>query len=59
MEFRVKSRSGGTSSEGEHVGSYVIALDMMRTGFRNVYLENYAGARLTPASLFVHVVLNS
>jgi hypothetical protein len=28
---------------------------MVRSGYRNVPLENYAGVRLTPASLFVHV----
>lgn len=54
LEFRVKTRSGKSQSE-EHLGSYVLPLDLMRTGYRNVYLENYAGDRLTPASLFVHV----
>ena len=50
VEFRVKT-------EDDHLGSYVVALDMMRTGYRNVYLESYSGARLTPAALFVHVEL--
>ena len=58
LEFRVKTRAGLTQSEpscGDHLGSYVIALSMVRTGYRNIFLENYAGVRLTPASLFVHV----
>ena len=52
VEFRVKTRS---SPDDGHLASYVASLSMLRSGFRNVPLENYAGARLTPASLFVHV----
>ena len=62
LEFRVKTRVSGliggssaAASTEEHLGSYVINLSLVRTGYRNVYLENYAGVRLTPASLFVHV----
>jgi len=58
FEFRVKSRSSASAStDGELLGSYVIHVDMMRTGYRHVYLETYAGIRLTPASLFVHVAI--
>ena len=52
VEFRVKTRS---SPDDGHLASYVASFSMLRPGFRNVPLENYAGARLTPASLFVHV----
>ena len=52
VEFRVKTRS---SPDDGHLASYVASFPMLRPGFRNVPLENYAGARLTPASLFVHV----
>ena len=54
VEFRVKTRSAVSPDDG-HLASYVASLSMLRSGFRNVPLENYAGARLTPASLFVHV----
>ena len=54
VEFRVKTRS---SPDDGHLASYVAPFSLLRSGFRNVPLENYAGARLTPASLFVHVTI--
>ena len=54
VEFRVKTRS---SPDDGHLASYVAPFSLLRCGFRNVPLENYAGARLTPASLFVHVTI--
>ena len=50
----MKTRS---SPDDGHLASYVASFSLLRSGFRNVPLENYAGARLTPASLFVHVTI--
>ena len=37
-----------------HLGSYAIAVPMIKEGYRNILLENYDGRRLTPANLFVY-----
>ena len=37
------------------LGTFAISVTMMRTGYRNIALENHAGRRITPATLFVHV----
>ena len=44
--------------QDDHLGSYMIAMPLMRKGYRNVFLENYDGKRLTPAGLFVHIAVN-
>jgi len=58
VEFRVKS--GDYAKTDDHLGSFIAPFTSLRQGYRHVPLENYAGIRLTPASLFTHVcVLNS
>lgn len=39
----------------DHLGSFAIAVPLMRKGYRNITLQNYEGRRLTPANLFVHI----
>ena len=51
--FQVKSRA--KVGEDDYLGSYFIALSLIRKGYRNISLENYDGKRLTPAGLFVHI----
>jgi hypothetical protein len=41
----------------DHLGSFAIAVPLMRKGYRNITLQNYGGRRLTPASLFVHLAV--
>ena len=53
VEFRVKS--GDYSKTDDHLGSFMAPFISLKQGYRHVPLENYAGIRLTPASLFTHV----
>jgi phosphatidylinositol phospholipase C delta len=53
LEFRVKS--GDYSKTDDHLGSFIAPFSSLRQGYRHVPLENYAGIKLTPASLFTHI----
>jgi len=61
LEFKVKSKArivgGASTGIDDHLGSFAIALPMIRKGYRNIGLQNYEGRRLTPANLFVHINL--
>ena len=57
LEFKVKSRAKSVGGTDDHLGSFAVALPMVRRGYRNVLLEGYDGSRLTPANLFVHVAM--
>jgi len=57
IEFKVKSKTKIVGGQDDHLGSYIIALPLMRKGYRNISLENYDGQRLTPAGLFVHITM--
>jgi len=54
IEFRLKSRGKTVGGAEDHLGSFFIALPLIRKGYRNITLQNYEGRRLTPANLFVH-----
>ena len=53
--FQVKAKAKTVGGQDDHLGSYAIAVPMMRKGYRNITLQNYEGKRLTPANLFVHI----
>jgi len=55
MEFKVKAKAKTVGGADDHLGSYAIALPMMRKGYRNITLQSYDGKRLTPANIFVHI----
>ena len=59
LEFKVMNKVvvGNVDIENldDHLGSYAIAVPMMKEGYRNILLEGYNGRRLTPANLFVHI----
>jgi len=59
LEFKVMNKVvvGKVDIENldDTLGSYAIAVPMMKEGYRNILLESYDGRRLTPANLFVHV----
>ena len=59
LEFKVMNKVvvGKVDIENldDTLGSYAIAVPMMKQGYRNILLESYDGRRLTPANLFVHV----
>jgi len=59
LEFKVMNKVvvGNVDIENldDHLGSYAIAVPMMKEGYRNILLESYNGRRLTPANLFVHI----
>ena len=55
--LQVKSKTKIVGGQDDHLGSYIIALPLMRKGYRNISLENYDGQRLTPAGLFVHITM--
>ena len=51
----MKAKAKTVGGQDDHLGSFSIALPMMRIGYRNITLQNYEGKRLTPANLFVHI----
>jgi len=57
LEFKVMNKVvvGKVDIENldDTLGSYAIAVPMMKEGYRNILLESYDGRRLTPANLFV------
>jgi len=53
--LKVKSKAKIVGGQDDHLGSFTIAIPMMRRGYRNITLQNYDGKRLTPANLFVHI----
>eukprot|EP00092_Neocalanus_flemingeri_P024885 GFUD01026985.1.p1 GENE.GFUD01026985.1~~GFUD01026985.1.p1 ORF type:complete len:650 (+),score=151.93 GFUD01026985.1:38-1951(+) len=55
VEFKVKSKAKNVGGQDDHLGSFTIAIPMMRRGYRNITLQNYDGKRLTPANLFIHI----
>ena len=55
VEFKVKSKAKVVGGQEAHLGSSIISLAMVRSGYRHVALETYEGTRLTPASLFLRI----
>ena len=59
LEFKVMNKVGVGNVDIQNLddtlGSYAIALPMIKEGYRNILLESYDGRRLTPANLFVHI----
>ena len=55
VEFKVKSKAKVVGGQDAHLGSNMISLPLVRSGYRHVALETYEGTRLTPASLFLRI----
>ena len=52
--WQVKAKARSSRHDDDHLGSFALAVPLVRRGYRNIILENYEGRRLTPANLFVH-----
>ena len=55
VEFKVKSKAKIVGGQDDHLGSNMISVSLVRTGYRHVSLETYEATRLTPASLFLRI----
>ena len=58
IELQVRTRKDDSKSYDDPViGTSILPFSLLRQGYRHAYLEDVAGHRLTPACLFLNVVV--